>query len=175
MKVGLYARVSDDKKNNQGEKIQDVQRQVQILTEYVNRTGEAFEVYIDDGKSAFTEDWNSRPAFKQLINDCRRRFIQKIYIEDMTRFSRRLDVGVALLKELGTLGVQLISLKEGEFEATSSGGWMKSSILLLFAEWDSRIKSEKVKEGMKRAKESGKRIGGRNPTPPKPLKPSKNK
>ena len=44
MKVGLYARVSDDKKNNQGEKIQDVQRQVQILTEYVNRTGEAFEV-----------------------------------------------------------------------------------------------------------------------------------
>jgi len=111
MKVGLYARVSDDKKNNQGEKIQDVQRQVQILTEYVNRTGEAFEVYIDDGKSAFTEDWNSRPAFKQLINDCRRRFIQKIYIEDMTRFSRRLDVGVALLKELGTLGVQLISLK----------------------------------------------------------------
>jgi len=52
---------------------------------------------------------------------------------------------------------------------------MKSSILLLFAEWDSRIKSEKVKEGMKRAKESGKRIGGRNPTPPKPLKPSKNK
>ena len=131
-------------------------------TEQVNEVIE----YIDDGKSAFTEDWNSRPQFKQLFNDCRRRFVQTIIIEDMTRFSRRLDIGLPLLKELGELGVHLISLKEGELEVTSSKGWLQSSMLLMFAEWDSRIKSEKVRSGMQRAKDKGKKIGGWKNTPP---------
>jgi len=161
MKVAIYCRVSDDKKKADGERRQDVQRQVDMLKSFAERAGEEVETYIDDGKSAFTEDWNGRPAFKKLFNDCRRRHIQKVYIEDMTRFSRRLDIGLPLLRELGELGVHLISLKEGEIEVTSSKGWLQNSMLLMFAEWDSRIKSEKVRAGMARAKAKGKRIGGR--------------
>ena len=167
VKVALYARVSDDKKKLDGERRQDVQRQVLLLGEHVNK--EFFnnkdllelKVYVDDAKSAFTEDWNQRPAFKQLFNDCRRHFIERIYIEDMTRFSRRLDVGLPLLKELGDLNVHLVSLKEGELEVTSSKGWLQSSMLLMFAEWDSRIKSEKIRHGMQKAKNLGKHIGRR--------------
>jgi len=161
MKVAIYCRVSDDKKKADGDRRQDVKRQIKMLTDFALRAEEEVVAYVDDGKSAFTEDWNQRPSFKQLFNDCRRRHIQKIYIEDMTRFSRRLDIGLPLLKELGELGVHLISLKEGEIEVTSSKGWLRNSMLLMFAEWDSRIKSEKVKSGMARAKEKGKIIGGR--------------
>jgi len=118
-----------------------------------------FKRYVDDGKSAFTEDLNQRQAFKQLLNDCRRHFIKRIIIEDMTRFSRNLSMGLQWLKELGELGVEIISLKEGELDVTSSKGWMQSTMLLMFSEWDSRIKSEKVKSGMKKAKNLGKRIG----------------
>ena len=49
--------------------------------------------------------------------------------------------------------INLISLKEGEIEVTSSKGWLQSTMLLMFAEWDSRVKSEKVKSGMLKAKE----------------------
>jgi DNA invertase Pin-like site-specific DNA recombinase len=169
MKVGVYARVSDDKKKSDGERRQDINRQIEMLVGYWKAKGyteDQINIYADDGKSAYTEDWNSRPQFKALFNDCRRNYVKEILIEDMTRFSRRLDLGLPLLKELAELKCQLISLKEGELEVTSSKGWMQSSMLLMFAEWDSRIKSEKVKSGMQKAKDKGKKIGGRFNTPP---------
>lgn len=158
--IAIYCRVSDDKKKADGERRQDIQRQIDLLGNPLKEKGIEFVVYKDDGKSAFTDDINQRPSFKQLLNDCRRNFIQVIYIEDMTRFSRNLSLGLQWLKELGELGVQLISTRDGEIEVTSSKGWMQSTLLLLFAEWDSRVKSEKVKSGMQKAKNLGKKIGG---------------
>lgn len=165
LRVAIYARVSDVKKKPDGERRQDVHRQIQMLKDYLKKDDCEIKVYSDDGKSAFTEDWNQRPAFKQLFNDCRRHFIDKIVIEDMTRFSRRIDLGLPLLRELGELNIHLVSIKEGELEVTSSRGWLQSSMLLMFAEWDSRVKSEKVKSGMDRAKDKGKTIGGFRQTP----------
>lgn len=164
MKVAVYCRVSDDKKKEDGERRQDINRQVELLSSIVlSRHYELKQqdilVYKDDAKSAFTEDWNSRPGFKQLFNDCRRHFVQEVWIEDMTRFSRRVDLGLPLLRELGELNINLISIAEGQIEVTSANGWLKSSMLLLFAEWDSRIKSDKVKHGMQMKKNLGKHIG----------------
>src|SRR3990167_7817220 len=144
MKTIVYCRVSDHKKKSDGERRQDINRQIEMLGNPLKEKGIEFEVYADDGKSAFTDDINQRGEFMRLINDCRRNFIKTIYLEDLTRFSRNLSLGLQWLKELGELGVQVISLKEGEIEVTSSKGWMQSTMLLMFAEWDSRIKSEKV-------------------------------
>ncbi len=163
MKKGIYARVSDIKKKSGGERRQDVNRQIEMGKEFWKGRGipeDDIEVYVDDGKSAFTEDFNQRPDFKRLLNDCRRNFLRDIWIEDMTRFSRNLSMGLQWIKELGELKVNIISGKEGELEVTSSKGWMQSSLLLMFSEWDSRIKSEKVKSGMRKAKNLGKKIGG---------------
>ena len=155
-----YERVSDNKKKSDGERRQDVDRQHTLIKDYYDRMGvKEFKRYVDDGRSAFTEDLNQRQAFKQLLNDCRRYFIKRIVIEDMTRFSRNLSMGLQWLKELGELGVEVISLKEGEVEVTTSKGWMQSSMLLMFSEWDSRVKSEKVKSGMTKAKNLGKHVG----------------
>lgn len=158
--TATYERVSDDKKKSDGDRRQDINRQNKLIKDHLKLKGiKKWKVYADDGKSAFTEDLNQRPNFKQLLNDCRRHYIKEIYIEDMTRFSRNLSMGLRWLKELGELGVQVISLKEGELEVTSSKGWMQSTMLLMFSEWDSRIKSEKVKSGMQKAKNLGKQIG----------------
>lgn len=159
-RIALYCRVSDDKKKVDGERIQDVQRQVELLGNPLTEKGIEFKTYVDDGKSAFTDDINQRPAFKNLMNDCRRNFISIIYIEDLTRFSRNLSLGLQWLKELGQLGVQVISVKEGDIEVTSAKGWMSSAFLLMFAQWDSMVKSEKVRSGMQKAKNLGKQIGG---------------
>lgn len=164
MKVGIYARISDTKKkNNSDERRQDVFRQIEMGKAFWEGRGikeDKIEIYMDDGKSAFTEDLNQREGFKRLLNDCRRNHMREIWIEDMTRFSRNLSMGLHWLKELSDLNCNIISSHEGEIEVTSSGGWMKSVIFLMFAEWDSRIKSEKVKIGMQKAKNLGKKIGG---------------
>lgn len=162
MNTAIYARVSDDKKKDDGTRRQDIARQINILNEHLKLKGinpREIVIYSDDGKSAYTEDLNQRPAFKQMLNDCRRHFIKEIYVEDMTRFSRNLSIGLQILKELSELNVHLISLREGELETTSPQAWMQSTILLMFAEWDSRIKSEKVKSGMLKAKNLRKHIG----------------
>ena len=159
-KIGIYARVSDDKKKADGDRRQDVNRQIDMLKEYLENKGtKDYKIYLDDGKSAWTDDWNSRPGFKQLMNDCRRFFIREIYVEDLTRFSRNLLNGLQYLKELSDLKVNVISLKEGQIEVTSVKGWMQSSMLLMFAELESRMRSDKVKSGMKRAKNLGKHVG----------------
>ncbi|HRZ85395.1 MAG TPA: recombinase family protein [Candidatus Paceibacterota bacterium] len=157
--TAIYCRVSDDKKKADGGRRQDIERQNKILGDPLTNKGIKFKTYLDDGKSAFTDDLNQRLAFKQLLNDCRRHYIKTIYIEDLTRFSRNLSLGLQWLKELGELDVHVISLREGEIEVTSSKGWAQSAMLLMFAEWDSRIKSEKVKSGMEKAKNLGKHIG----------------
>lgn len=161
MKVAIYCRVSDVKKKEDGERRQDIGRQVEMLKGYYLGKGikeEDIAVYQDDGKSAYTDDLNQRPDFKRLLNDCRRYYVKEFAIEDMTRFSRNLSMGLAWIKELGQLNVNIISMREGEIDCTSSAGWMKSAITLLFAEWDSRIKSEKVQSGMRKAKNLGKTI-----------------
>ena len=156
----IYARVSDVKKKSDGERRQDIDRQLESICRFVKAKGmDSIVIYSDDGKSAFTDDINQRPQFKQLLNDCKRRIIKKIYIEDMTRFSRNLSMGLQWMRLLGDLNIDLISLREGEFEVTSSSGWMRSTFLLMFAEMDSRIKSEKVRDGMQKAKNLGKNIG----------------
>lgn len=160
MKVAIYARVSDTKRKSDGDRRQDVRRQQQLIQEHCNRAGIIdAKSYVDDGSSAFTEDLNQRPAFKQLLNDVKRHFVQQIFIEDMTRFSRNLSMGLQWLKLLDDYNCTLTSLKEGEFETTSSQGWFKSTAALMFAEWDSRVKSEKVKHGMKTARNLGKHVG----------------
>lgn len=158
--IAIYVRVSGTKKKEDGQRRQDVNRQIEIIETYLQRAGFVrWKVYCDDGLSAYTEDINQRPAFKQLMNDCLRYYIKEIYIEDITRFSRNLTIGIKWLKKLSELKVNIISLKEGQLDYTSSKGWLQSNIFLLFAEWESRIRSEKVKSGMKRAKESGNNIG----------------
>jgi DNA invertase Pin-like site-specific DNA recombinase len=166
--VAIYVRVSDNKKKSDGERRQDVGRQTDMIEEYLIRAGKSkseWEIYCDDGCSAYTEDINQRPAFKRMMSDCIRHYIKEIYVEDITRFSRNLALGIEWLNRLSELNVHLISIKEGQLEYTTSKGWMQSNILLLLAEWESKIRSEKVKSGMARAKEAGKNVGRRKVGP----------
>ena len=39
-RTAIYARVSDDKKKSDGERRQDVQRQVELIKEFLDRKGE---------------------------------------------------------------------------------------------------------------------------------------
>lgn len=162
MKAAIYARVSDDKKKEDGSRRQDVNRQLEMLRAYLERASvSGWEEYVDDGKSAFTEDLNQRPAFKKLLRDARAHWIDHIYVESLDRFSRKMTMGMRWLESLGKSGCTVTSLKEGEIDVTSDEGWLRSGIFLLMAEWYSRSLSSRVKSGMKRAKEKGNKHIGR--------------
>ncbi len=159
--LGAYVRVSDDKLKSDGERRQDVGRQVEKITKFCETMGWGVpEFFIDDGKSAFKEDYNSRPEFCRMLREIRANRKNRIVVEDLTRWSRRIEDGLKTLKEVGLKNCNVTSMSEGEVDITLSDGWAKSVMFLFMAEYSSRIQSDKVTSGMKRRLKDPKAICG---------------
>jgi DNA invertase Pin-like site-specific DNA recombinase len=155
MQEAIYARVSDDKLKSDGQRRQDVMRQVEMLKK---RAGKKPLIFIDDGLSAFKEDYNSRPAFLKLMREIRANRVHRVWIESLDRWSRRIEDGLRTLKEAAEYNCTVSSIAEGEADITTSQGWFKVGVSLLLAEWASRDKSDKVRSGMARARDNKKNI-----------------
>jgi DNA invertase Pin-like site-specific DNA recombinase len=145
----IYARVSDQKLKDDGQRRQDVNRQIELLK---TRAGQDALIFSDDGISAFKEDYNARPAFLKLMREIRAHRVQQVWIESLDRWSRRIENGLSTLREASEAGCTVSSIADGEVDITTSSGWFKSGVSLLLAEWASRDKSERVRSGMDRAK-----------------------
>lgn len=152
MIVAGYIRVSGQKLKTDGDRRQDVNRQKEKITKFSESMGWGTPIFFcDDGISAFKEDYNSRPAFLKLLNEIRANRVQRVIVEDLTRWSRRLEDGLKTMKEASEKAT-ITSMAEGEVDITLPDRWFKTAIAFLIAEWASRITSYKVTSGMDRAK-----------------------
>lgn len=150
---GIYARVSDMKLTEEGKRRQDVERQVDLLSNYYIKRGvpkEQIIIYRDDGISGWTDDINSRPGFAKARNDMLRHTIDELAIESLDRFSSEIGAGLSWLDEYGKNNCQVTSLQDGELEVTTDTGWMKAAMFFMFAEWRIRSLRSKVRSGMAR-------------------------
>ncbi|MDH3352825.1 MAG: recombinase family protein [Nanoarchaeota archaeon] len=148
---GAYVRVSDDKLKTDGERRQDVNRQI----EKIKKFHEAMEwpepeFFIDDGKSAYKEDYNSRPDFCRMLREIRANRKKRITIEELERWSRRIEDGLKTMREVAEKNCTVTSIAQGEVDVTLPEGWFKTAVAFLLAEWSSISKSYKVKGGMMR-------------------------
>lgn len=159
MKVAIYARVSDDKLTNEGLRRQDIERQIEKLLKICDVQGWGMPIiFRDDALSAFKDDYNSRPAFIRLLNEIRARRVQRVLIEDLTRWSRRIEDGLKTMQESALYGCTVTSAAEGDINITLPEGWFRCAIGFLMAEWASRSMAYKVKSGMERLKNNKDKI-----------------
>lgn len=156
--IAGYIRVSDAKLKTDGERRQDIDRQKAKIKAYcVFMKLEEPIFFSDDNISAFKDDYSSRPEFVRLLHEVKANRVQHIIVEDMTRWSRRIEDGLRTLREV-TEKAKITSLAEGELGVTIPEQWFKSAIGFLMAEWSSRITAYKVKSGMdKRSKDETKK------------------
>src|SRR3989344_4513706 len=100
-KIAGYSRVSDDKKKTDGERRQDINRQKEKIKAYC-KTMELSDpiFFIDDGLSAYKDDYNSRPDFLKMLREVKANRVKIIIIEDITRWSRRIEDGLKTLAEV---------------------------------------------------------------------------
>jgi DNA invertase Pin-like site-specific DNA recombinase len=148
-KIAGYIRVSDQKLKTDGERRQDVNRQKEKITKFSESMGWGIPTfYCDNGISAYKEDYNSRPDFLKMIREIRAHRVQRVIIEDLTRWSRRIEDGLKTMKEASEAGCTVTSMSEGNADVTYPEGWFKTAIAFLLAEWASRISSSKVTSGM---------------------------
>lgn len=151
MKVAIYARVSTDEQNPQ--------KQVDFLKEEAFKRGfEVFDEYIDiiSGSKA------SRPAFNRMQEDMRKYRFRAVMVTKLDRLGRSLQHLITLLDEFKSKSVELIAVTQN-IDTTSAAGRLQWQIMGAFAEFEREIIRERTKEGMRGAKNIGKRGKDKKP------------
>ena len=89
MKAALYARVSSEEQV-EGYSIDAQRRAFGALVQ--SRGWTKYQEYIDEGKSARTDNVNKRPAFKEMITDALAGGFDVLVVHKLDRFSRNLRI-----------------------------------------------------------------------------------
>ncbi|MEC0265120.1 recombinase family protein [Paenibacillus anseongense] len=111
--------------------------------------------YSDEGLTATKTNFKNRRAFNQMIKDAHAKKFDIIFVKSLSRFSRSLETTVKVLKDLKEINVAVFfdDLKINSLDSSSE--FMINMFSSIHQE-DSRIKSDSVSFGIKRANESGK-------------------
>ena len=147
-RVALYARVSTSD--------QSTESQLLDLRRYVRERGwTLFNEYTDNGISG-TKD--SRPALNELMNAARKRKFDAVLVWRFDRFARSTKHLILALEEFRNLGIDFISYQEN-IDTSSPLGSAIFTIISAVAQLERDIIAERVKAGLRRAKENGKKLG----------------
>jgi len=147
-RVALYARVSTTD--------QSTDSQLLDLRRYVRERGwNIFKEYVDEGISGSKD---SRPALNELMNDAKKRRFDVVLVWRFDRFARSTKHLILALEEFKNLGIDFVSYQEN-IDTSSPLGSAIFTIISAVAQLERDIIAERVKAGLRRAKENGKKLG----------------
>lgn len=141
LRVAYYCRVSTtsfDQENS-------FENQVNYYKEYKARHPECdfVGIYTDEGVSGRTHQ-SKRDGFNRMLEDCRKKKIDKIIVKEFSRFSRNTIVGLSSLNELKRLGVSVY------FENNNiDTGIIDGDVFLTMTNFMTETESKKISENVK--------------------------
>jgi DNA invertase Pin-like site-specific DNA recombinase len=151
----IYARVSTAN--------QDTDNQLLSLREAAQRHGwKVVAEYIDHGISG-AKGPDRRPQFAELLKAANRRDFDVIMTWSVDRLGRSLQHLVDFLGEIHAKGIDLYLHQQG-IDTTTPAGKAMFQMAGVFAEFERSMIQERVKAGLERARNQGKRLG-RPPLP----------
>lgn len=149
-RVALYARVSTLD--------QHPENQLMELRAYAKARGfENVTEYVDHGISGSKD---RRPSLDRLMLDVKARRVDGLVVTALDRLGRSVRHLVHCMNVLGDNGVEFCSLREG-VQAGTPVSQMVFTIFAAVAEFERQLIIERVRAGLKRAKDSGVRLGRR--------------
>ena len=143
MRAALYARVSSEEQV-EGYSIDAQIRAFETLVEA--RSWTIYREYIEEGKSARTENINKRPVFKEAIADGLDRKYDILVVHKVDRFSRKLRITLEYFDKLGKAEVGFVSIVE-QMDFSTPWGKFTLSMLGGLAELYSDNLSQETKKG----------------------------
>lgn len=151
MKAAIYCRVSTSE--------QDASNQEYLCREYCKRNNiEVFEVYID----VISGIKHTRPCFSKMLIDMRQYKFNAIIVSKLDRIGRSLSHLLSIFDELNNKGVHFVAVTQN-IDTTTAAGKLQMQMLAAFAEFERNLISERTKEGLRRAKNVGKRGKDKKP------------
>ncbi|MDA2938140.1 recombinase family protein [Acidobacteria bacterium AH-259-A15] len=147
-RIAVYARVSTTD--------QSTDSQLLDLRRYVSERGwDIYKEYVDEGISG-TKD--SRPALNELMDSAKKRRFDVVLVWRFDRFARSTKHLILALEEFRNLGIDFVSYQEN-IDTSSPLGSAIFTIISAVAQLERDIIAERVKAGLRRAKENGVTIG----------------
>src|SRR5215475_6873633 len=142
---------------------QTTANQERELREIAARSGlDIVKVYKDHGISG-AKGRDKRPGFNAMCRDATKRQFDVVMAWSVDRLGRSLQDLVGFLSELHALGIDLFLHQQGLDTRTPAGKAM-FGMMGVFAEFERSMIQERVRAGLARAKDAGKRLG-RPPLP----------
>ncbi len=111
-------------------------------------------------KDSFTGTTMNRKGFNRLLADCRTGKVETIVIWRLDRLGRTAAGLTALFNELISLRVNLVSIRDG-LDLSTPAGRLMANVLASVAQFETEVRSERIKAGISVAKAKGKTWGGR--------------
>ena len=127
MRAAVYARVSTEEQT-EGYSIDAQLRAFQLLCQ--GRGWTPCEEYIEEGRSARTEDINKRPVFKNMMADALGGKFDVVVVHKLDRFSRNLRITLEYFEKLSKAGIAFVSIGE---QMDFSQPWGKFALAMLGA------------------------------------------
>jgi DNA invertase Pin-like site-specific DNA recombinase len=143
MNVGLYARVSTERKEQETSLI----RQMEELRRYARQNGWNIIHEVAEKESGFDME---RPGLVALLDALSEGEIEAIVIQDETRLGRG-NSKIAILHQIRKLGGKVYAMdNQGELQLSEMEG-MVLEILAVVEEYQRRLTNHKISRGMQRA------------------------
>ena len=143
MRAALYARVSTEEQV-EGYSIDAQRRAFQAVLQ--SRNWIAYREYLEEGRSARTEDISKRPVFKEMIADALVGKFDVLVVHKLDRFSRNLRITLEYFDKLLKAGVAFVSISE-QMDFTTPSGKVHLALLGAFAQYYSDNLSQETKKG----------------------------
>jgi len=148
MIAGLYLRVSTADQTTLNQEIE--------LKKYCEREGvEIYNIYRDEGVSGTK---TTRPQLDLMMQDMREKKFDVVVVWKFDRLGRSTAHLIQILEELRNKDVRLIATSQNIDTSTPMGKFF-FTILSGFAEMEREIIRERIKLGLERRKNQGKKLG----------------
>ena len=147
-RTAIYARVSTTD--------QHPENQTDELRTYAKARGwDVVGEFTDHGISGAQRD---RPGLDAMMKLVKRRKVDTVLVWKYDRFARSMAHLLHALEEFRSLGVNFVSFTEG-IDTTTSMGKFVFGVFSSLAEFERSLISERVRNGMDKARKRGQRIG----------------
>jgi site-specific DNA recombinase len=156
MRCALYIRVSS-RQQVKGVSLDD---QVRACRAHAERMGWTIvePLYIEPGRSAYTERLDKRVAFQQMLNDAKRKVFDIVLVYKLDRFARKTLLQYQAAAELERYKVQIASATE-PIDRKTAAGRMTFGMLAVAAEAYSDQLSERMKDVRRAEARQGRHVG----------------
>jgi len=151
MRAALYARVSDE------EQVEgySLDAQARAFQQFCEQKGwHVYRAYVEEGRSARTEDLRKRPLFQEVIRDALAHKYDVLVVHKLDRFARNARITLEYLEKLEKAGIAFVSLSEQMDFSTPIGRVMLAN-LAAFGQYYSDNLATEVSKGLKERAEQG--------------------